>query len=189
MKANIDKETERKSISLPEPADTVSTMLQELYNVYNPTTGSIFTNFALRCEVEKESVMSNLLDLFAACDKYNLESLKKRAAHAIIDRLPFVHDAVTIVDIAACIYDESCPDVDCGLHRAIIAQIQARLPTIMGDEAAWETYSSNKLILKAIHERHCAAVEEAAAAALLSPPVSPSPSAKRGRAQVRASGG
>jgi histone acetyltransferase HTATIP len=183
-------------------------MLQELYNVYNPTTGSIFTNFALRHEIEKESVMSNLLDLFAACDKvdyspaatqrswltlqkYNLESLKKKAAHAIIDRLPFVHDAGTIVDIAACIYDESCPDVDCGLHHAIIAQIQARLPTIMEDEAAWDTYSSNKLILKAVHECHCAAIEEVAAAALLSPPASPTTPAakKKGRAQVRASGG
>jgi histone acetyltransferase HTATIP len=44
-------------------------MLQELYNVYNPTTGSIFTNFALRRQIEKESVMKNLLELFVACDK------------------------------------------------------------------------------------------------------------------------
>jgi histone acetyltransferase HTATIP len=112
-------------------------------------------------------------------EKYNLESLKKKAAHAIIDRLPFVHDAVTIVDMAACIYDESCPEVDCGLHRAIITQIQARLPAIMDDEAAWETYSSNKLILKAVHECHCAAMEEAAMAALLSPPASPMPVEKK----------
>lgn len=100
-----------------------------------------------------------------------------------------MHDAVTIVDIAACIHDESCPEVDCGLHRAIIAQIQARLPTIINDEAAWETYSSNKLILKAVHECHCTAMEDAALAALLSPPVSPAVVEKKGRAQVRSSGG
>jgi hypothetical protein len=63
------EETAQKSISLPESEKTVSTMIQELYNVHNPTTGSIFTNFALRREIEKESVMSNLLDLFIASDK------------------------------------------------------------------------------------------------------------------------
>jgi len=44
-------------------------MLQELYEVYNPTTGSVFTSFALRPEVEKEAVMDRLLALFIACDK------------------------------------------------------------------------------------------------------------------------
>jgi histone acetyltransferase HTATIP len=44
-------------------------MLKELYGVYNPTTGSIFTNFARRRDIEKESVMKNLLALFIACDK------------------------------------------------------------------------------------------------------------------------
>jgi histone acetyltransferase HTATIP len=44
-------------------------MLKELYNEYNPTTGSIFTNFALRQEMEKEFVMNSLLALFIACDK------------------------------------------------------------------------------------------------------------------------
>jgi histone acetyltransferase HTATIP len=123
-------------------------------------------------------------------EKYNLEPLKKKAAHAIIDRLPFVHDPVTIVVIAAYIYDESCPELDCGLHRAIIVQIQARLPTIMDDETAWETYSSNKLILKAVHECHCATMEEAAMAALFSPTASPMPvEKKKSRAQVRANGG
>lgn len=62
--------------------------------------------------------------------KYNLESIKNKAAHAIIDRMPFVHDVVTIVDLAACIYDESCPEIDCGLRKAIIVQVHARLSTI-----------------------------------------------------------
>jgi hypothetical protein len=67
--ANIHQETEKKSVSLPESEETISTMLKELYNVYNPTTGSIFTNFALRQEMEKEFVMNSLLALFIACDK------------------------------------------------------------------------------------------------------------------------
>lgn len=54
---------------LPEDSKTVSTMLQEMYEVYNPTTGSVFTNFALRRAFEKECVMSDLLALFIACDK------------------------------------------------------------------------------------------------------------------------
>jgi hypothetical protein len=37
--------------------------------VYNPTTGSIFTNFALRRDIEKESVMKNLIALFIVHDK------------------------------------------------------------------------------------------------------------------------
>jgi hypothetical protein len=40
-----------------------------MYGVYNPTTGSIFTNFALRMEIEKERMMNQLLDLFIAADK------------------------------------------------------------------------------------------------------------------------
>ncbi|KAL5114413.1 SAS complex subunit, partial [Pleosporales sp. CAS-2024a] len=83
---------------------------------------------------------------------YNLEPIKKKIAHTIIDRLPFIHEAVTIVDIAASIYDESCPEIDYGLRKAIIVQVLARLSTIMDDEAAWDAYSSNKMVLKAVHE-------------------------------------
>jgi histone acetyltransferase HTATIP len=93
---------------------------------------------------------------------------------------------VTIVDIAACIYDESCPEVDCGLRKAIIVQVQARLSTIMDDEAAWETYSGNKAVLKALHECQCAAMEDAT---LLSPPASPKVVEKKSKIALRASGG
>ncbi|KAH3919896.1 hypothetical protein HBI56_032390 [Parastagonospora nodorum] len=171
-------ETEQKSISLPESDGTVSVMLQELYGVYNSTTGSIFTSFALQREIEKEAIISNLLD-------YNLESIKNKIAHAIIDRMPFIHDVVTIVDVAACIYDESCPEIDCGLRKAIIVQIHARLSTIMDDEAAWQAYSGNKAVLKALHEYQCAAIEETA---LQSPPASPTTPGKHYK-QVRPSGG
>jgi histone acetyltransferase HTATIP len=47
-------------------------MLQEIYEVYNPTTGSIFINFALRRAMEKDRVMQDLLALFIACDKVSL---------------------------------------------------------------------------------------------------------------------
>jgi histone acetyltransferase HTATIP len=63
------QETEQKSIALPESAKTISLLLQELYGVYNPATGSIFTSFAMQRELEKEAVMNNLLALFIAADK------------------------------------------------------------------------------------------------------------------------
>ncbi|KAF2028755.1 histone acetyltransferase MYST2 [Setomelanomma holmii] len=178
-------EAEQKSISLPESKETISTMLQELYGVYNPTTGSIFANFALRREIEKESVMNNLLALFVTCDKYNLESIKQKAAEAIKDRLPFVQDTLNIIDIAAHIFDESFPETDCGLRKAIDDQVQSRLPTIMGDEAAWESYASNRMILKAIHETRCAQIEDASSVGLCTPPVTPTKGGKKYRAQDR----
>ena len=77
--ANVAKETERRSITLPESEQTVSTMLQEIYEVYNSTTGSIFTNFALRREMEKERIMTDLLALFVASDKVNFhDTLRAR---------------------------------------------------------------------------------------------------------------
>ena len=62
-------ETAKQSIELPESAQVISILLDEMYGVYNPTTGSIFTNFALRMEIEKELMMNQLLDLFIAADK------------------------------------------------------------------------------------------------------------------------
>jgi histone acetyltransferase HTATIP len=63
------QETEQKSISLPEKEAVISTMLQEVYGVYNPTTGSLFANFALRNDMEKIRVMGDLLQLSKACEK------------------------------------------------------------------------------------------------------------------------
>jgi hypothetical protein len=58
-----------QSIELPESAQTVGALLDEMYETYNSTTGSLFTNFALRPEIEKEQAMTQLLELFIACDK------------------------------------------------------------------------------------------------------------------------
>jgi histone acetyltransferase HTATIP len=63
------RETAQQSVVLPEPARIVSTLLDEMYGVYNPTTGSIFTSFAPRKEIEKEHMLNQLLDLFVAADK------------------------------------------------------------------------------------------------------------------------
>jgi len=120
--------------------------------------------------------------------KYNLESIKLKAAEAIIDRLPFLHDAMGVIDIAAVIYDESCPQIDCGLRKAIISQIQSRLPTIMEDEAAWEAYAGNKTVLKALHECHCASLEDVSSDEALTPPATPNKVEKKYRAQTRSSG-
>ncbi|KAF2819524.1 hypothetical protein CC86DRAFT_362358 [Ophiobolus disseminans] len=181
-------ETEQKSISLPESEDTISIMLQELYNAYNPTTGSIFTSFALQREMEKEAIMVRLLALFIASDKYNLESIKRKAAEAIIDRLPFLQDALDIINVAAVIYDETCPQIDCGLRKAIILQIQSRLSTIMGDEAAWEGYSGNKTLLKALHECQCASLEDLGSDEAMTPPATPVKTDRKYRPQTRSSG-
>ncbi|KAI4639122.1 uncharacterized protein J4E78_011010 [Alternaria triticimaculans] len=152
-------ETAKQSIELPESAQVVSTLLDEMYGVYNPTTGSIFTNFAPRMEIEKEQMMNQLLDLFIAADKYNLEPIKRRAAEAIIDRLPFITDPLMIVDLATCIYDDQCPEDDRGLRKAIIECVRMRMPAILQDESAWEEFSENKNVLRAFHMSQCEAVE------------------------------
>ncbi|KAI4640864.1 uncharacterized protein J4E79_011794 [Alternaria viburni] len=148
-------ETAKQSIELPESAQVVSTLLDEMYGVYNPTTGSIFTNFALRMEIEKELMMNQLLDLFIAADKYNLNPIKRRAAEAIIDRLPFITDPLMIVDLATCIYHEQCPENDRGLRKAIIECVGLRMPAILEDESAWEEFSENKNVLRAFHVALC----------------------------------
>ncbi|KAF1939606.1 histone acetyltransferase MYST2 [Clathrospora elynae] len=171
--ADFVQETEQRSITLPETVQTVSTMLQEMYDVHNPTTGSIFTHFALRRAMEQDLVMSDLLALFAASDKYSLEPIKHKAADAIIDRLPFIHDPLSIVDLASCIYEEACPAMDRGLRKAIIVQLLARLPSIMEDEDSWKKYSENKAVLKALHTYQCGMLDTVSSHGLLTPPSSP----------------
>jgi hypothetical protein len=63
------RETAQQSVILPEPARTISTLFDEMYGVYNSTTGSIFTNFVPRKEIKKERILNELLDLFIAADK------------------------------------------------------------------------------------------------------------------------
>lgn len=73
----------------------------------------------------------------------------------IIDRLPFVHDVLTIVDLAISVHDEQVPQNDSGLRRAVIAQLQARHAAILEHEGAWQAFSGNKDILKAFHCSIC----------------------------------
>ncbi|KAJ4331547.1 hypothetical protein N0V95_009863 [Ascochyta clinopodiicola] len=177
-------ESNDRSIQLPESERTIAALLDEMYDTYNSTTGSLFTGFALRSEMEKERVLNDLLDLFVASDKYNLERIKTKVATAIVDRMPFVHDSLTIIDSATCIFDEQCPQVDCGLRKAVVAQIQCRLPAIINDKAAWQEYSNNKALLKAfhVHLAHVyAPVWPEDTPTLLSPPPTPA-GGKRKRA-------
>jgi histone acetyltransferase HTATIP len=167
------KETEKRSITLPESEQTISTLLQQIYEVYNPTTGSIFTSFALRRALEKDHIITNLLALFIAADKYNLESIKLKAAEAIIDRLPFIHDPLRIVDLASSIYEEDMPPTDRGLKKAIIGQLQIRLESIMEDDDAWDEYSGNRVLVKAVHKNQVEMLEEGKASGLVTPPASP----------------
>lgn len=63
------RETAQQSVVLPESAQVISSLLDEMYGVYSPTTGSIFTNFIPRKAIEKEHMLNQLLDLFVAADK------------------------------------------------------------------------------------------------------------------------
>lgn len=86
--------------------------------------------------------------------------------------MSFIHDPLSIVDLAASIYDANFPQIDRGLRKAIIAHVQTRLPTIMDDEAAWQEYSENKAVLKALHTYQCEMMD-GSAFGVPTPPVSP----------------
>ncbi|KAH7363678.1 acyl-CoA N-acyltransferase [Pyrenochaeta sp. MPI-SDFR-AT-0127] len=166
-------ESDMQCIELPELAQTIDAMLDEMYGAYNETTGSLFTNFALRQGMEKERIMNQLLALFITSDKYSLEKVKHKAVEAIIDRLPFLNDALVLVDLAATIYDEQCPEHDRGLRKAITAHIQARMPDIIDDECAWQEFSDNKILLKAFHTYQCEVPESESSAGIITPPNTP----------------
>lgn len=86
--------------------------------------------------------------------------------------MSFIHDPLSIVDLAASIYDESFPQIDRGLRKAIIVHLHTRLPSIMDDEAAWQEYAENKPVLKALHAHQCGMLD-GSALGVLTPPVSP----------------
>lgn len=65
--------------------------------------------------------------------------------------MPFIQDVLTVIDLAVNIFDEQCPQADSGLRKAITAQLQNRMPAIIKDQAAWQEYSENKVVLKALH--------------------------------------
>jgi histone acetyltransferase HTATIP len=196
--ADSQQESETHSIRLPETEQVVSVLLDEIYGVYNPTTGSIFTNFALRLSDEKEHMMHDLVALFITSDKvrtatrppaaertlipaqYNLESIKQKVVKAIIDRLPFVHDPLSLVDLAAAVYNEQCPLTDRGLRTSILAHVQVRMPSIVRHERAWTEYTRNEKLLKAYHLLQCEALLDAGpSVALSTPPTTPTAGNKR----------
>jgi hypothetical protein len=73
-------------------------------------------------------------------------------ARAIVDRMQFVEDPLTLVDLAISIFDEQCPQVDRGLRKAITGLLCVdRMPAIMDNQAAWEEYTGNKTLLRAVH--------------------------------------
>ncbi|KAJ4375269.1 hypothetical protein N0V83_002355 [Neocucurbitaria cava] len=104
--------------------------------------------------------------------KYNLESIKRKAAEAIIDRLPFMHDALSTVDLAIC-FHEQFPQIDLGLRKATIKLLQARLPAIMEDELAWKEFSDNKVLLKAFHAYQCEMADSESSTSVPTPPATP----------------
>jgi histone acetyltransferase HTATIP len=120
--------------------------------------------------------------------QYNLEKVKQKVSEAIVDRLPFIKDPLTVIDIASNVYDDEFPDTNGGLRRALVIQIDARLPAIVDDEGAWEEYSRNKTVMKALHVYQCNMRDDASSCFTLSTPVAPVKSNRKGRAQDRGSG-
>ncbi|KAL6707840.1 hypothetical protein ACN47E_003740 [Coniothyrium glycines] len=163
-----------QSIELPESASTVESLLDEMYDLYNPVTSSLFTGFvATRLDMEKERNMNQLLALFIAADKYNLEKIKRKAAEAMIDRLPFIQDPLIIVDLACSVYSDDCPQNDRGLRRAVVACMQARMPCILQDQDAWQEFSNNKAVLKAFHRYQCEVAQFDSSDGTVTPPATP----------------
>jgi histone acetyltransferase HTATIP len=84
------------------------------------------------------------------------------------------------------VFGEKFPDLDCGLRKALVLQIQARLLDIMSDEIAWEVYADSKVLLKAVHECQCAPVGDIIG--ILTPPVTTAKKETKGRQPVRNGG-
>lgn len=103
----------------------------------------------------------------------------------MIDRMPFIRDVLTVVDLATSIFDEQCPQVDCGLRKAIIVQLHNRMPAVIEYQAAWNEYSESKALLKALHTHmfhHAGSAGPRAvdqAAQCFSPPPTPTRGRKR----------
>jgi histone acetyltransferase HTATIP len=76
--------------------------------------------------------------------------------------------------------------MDGGLRRTVIAQIDARLPALIADDGAWEEYSGNKTVMKALHAHQCETREYsnscAAVTVTVTPPVTPPKNDRKFRA-------
>lgn len=53
----------------------------------------------------------------------------------------------------------------------------------MDNEVAWEAYSSNKAVLKALHECCCASMDESGDDGMVTPPATPVKGNRKERAQ------
>lgn len=78
-----------------------------------------------------------------------------------------------VIDIAVNIHHEQFPYVDHGLRRAVVVQIDARLPSIIGDEGAWKELMEDKKVLKALHVFMCQGREDGGESGMLTPAVMP----------------
>jgi histone acetyltransferase HTATIP len=117
--------------------------------------------------------------------QYNLEGIKRKVADAIIDRMPFLHNPLSIVDLAACIYGEQCPQSDNGLRASAVTHVQARMPSILQDADAWTEYVNNKELLYAYHQLQCESLPGAKRPAMPStPPTTPTSADKRKRTRT-----
>ncbi|KAF3010721.1 hypothetical protein E8E13_006718 [Curvularia kusanoi] len=143
-------ENDSRVINLPESERTINALLDQIYEMPKSTTESLFTGFVLLPAEEQEQPLNDLLELLIAADKYSLEKIKARVAKAITDRMPFIKDALTVVDLAIAIFDEQMPQVDC-LRKQITEQIRYRMPMIVTNAVIWKEYSESKELLKAVH--------------------------------------
>ncbi|KAH7115165.1 hypothetical protein B0J11DRAFT_444580 [Dendryphion nanum] len=154
-------------LELEEDPATIEALIGELYGARNAVTGSIFTGFALIHELEKDYRLRVLLKLCIAADKYNLETIKVRTAEAIADRLELVQDPWIVVDYANEINDympenddnEGLPKKDAGLRETILEHIEARLPAVKKDPAAYEYLLQSPFILEGLVNRLSEIVE------------------------------
>jgi histone acetyltransferase HTATIP len=94
---------------------------------------------------------------------------------------------MTVIDVATNIYHEQFPYVDHGLRRAVIVQIDARMPAIIGDEGAWKELMEDRKVLKALHVHMCEGREDSGGSGVVTPPATPVALGKGGRRKWGAS--
>lgn len=87
---------------------------------------------------------------------------------------------MTIIDVATNIYHDQFPYVDHGLRRAVIVQIDARMPAIIGNEGAWKELMDDRKVLNALHVHMCEGREECEEK-VLTPPATPVASGRGGK--------
>ncbi|KAF1979441.1 hypothetical protein BU23DRAFT_445525 [Bimuria novae-zelandiae CBS 107.79] len=176
------------SIKLEESPLVIEALLMELYGVKNHLTGSLFTSFAVgQYNIKKETVMTTLLEVFIAADKYDLPAIKTRVAYAFVDRLHIYDDPLVLLDLAVYIL-EHFPERDLGLRNSVLRYVQTRLPDIFDNKDAKEMLAGSAELIMALLGNFSAMVREGslvfeskASSGLLTPPDSPMAPAKRRR--------